>query len=394
MISSKYTIREQNEAKILTVIIDKNEVSRAELSTLTGLNKASVSAITKKLIEDEFISETRIGDASNVGGRKPIMLTFNRQSALVIAFDLGYNYIEAMLAYIDGTIIDSIRKRRIDVSAENVVGQMKKIIDHFLSIQPNTPHGIIGLTAAIHGQVHNNVIHFTPYYNLDKGNLWEELQAICDFPVFLENEANLAALGEYTFSSHYQNLVSISIHSGIGAGIVENGDLQVGYRGRAGEIGHSILYPHGKECPCGNLGCLEQYASNKATYQEYAKQEGLDYVNSDTLQQAFQEKNDHAIALLEKNAELLSIGINNIIMMYDPEIVVINSSIYRKIPEMIPFINAHIKNRFSKDVLIRNTFLEKSATLYGAFANSAQNFLNIKKLKLIKEEITSLNEDN
>jgi hypothetical protein len=52
------------------------------------------------------------------GGRKPIMLTFNRQSALVIAFDLGYNYIEAMLAYIDGTIIDSIRKRRIDVSAE------------------------------------------------------------------------------------------------------------------------------------------------------------------------------------------------------------------------------------------------------------------------------------
>jgi DNA-binding MarR family transcriptional regulator len=70
MISSKYTIREQNEAKILTVIIDKNEVSRAELSTLTGLNKASVSAITKKLIEDEFISETRIGDASNVGWAK------------------------------------------------------------------------------------------------------------------------------------------------------------------------------------------------------------------------------------------------------------------------------------------------------------------------------------
>ncbi|KAF1297358.1 MarR family transcriptional regulator [Enterococcus sp. JM4C] len=390
MISSKYTIREQNEAKILTVIIDKKEVSRAELSTLTGLNKASVSAITKKMIEEDFITETRIGDASNVGGRKPIMLTFNRQSALVIAFDLGYNYIEAMLAYIDGTIIDSTRKKRIDVTAKTVVAQIKEITDYFLTIQPETPHGIIGLTAAIHGQVYKNVIHFTPYYDLDKSNLWEELQALYDFPIYLENEANLAALGEYTFSSHYQNLVSISIHSGIGAGIVENGHLQVGHRGRAGEIGHSILYPHGLDCPCGNSGCLEQYASNKATYQEYAKEAGLDYVNSDILQQAFNEKNQQAITLLEKNAELLSIGINNIIMMYDPEMVVINSSLHRKIPEMVDFINTQIKNRFSKDVLIRNTYLEKSATLYGAFAISAQNFLNIKKLKLIKVGIEEL----
>ncbi|MGM0123189.1 hypothetical protein IGI37_000555 [Enterococcus sp. AZ194] len=392
MISSKYTIREQNEAKILNVIITKNEVSRAELSTITGLNKASVSAITKKLIDEDFIQETRIGDASNVGGRKPIMLTFNRRSAVVIAFDLGYNYIEAMLAYIDGTIIDSIRKNRVAVTAKNVVSQMQEIIDHFLAHQPETPHGIIGLTAAIHGQVYKNIIHFTPYYDLDKRPLWEELQALYDFPIYLENEANLAALGEYTFSSHYRNLVSISIHSGIGAGIVENGHLQVGHRGRAGEIGHSILYPHGRDCPCGNSGCLEQYASNKATYQEYANEEGLDYVNSDVLLEAFRENNSHALALLEKNAELLSIGINNIIMMYDPEMVVINSSLYRKIPEMIDFIHAQIKNRFSKDVLVRNTYLEKSATLYGAFAISAQNFLNIKKLKLMKYGIKELEE--
>ena len=64
MIHSKYTIRENNEATILNAIISQKEISRAELSVLAGLNKASVSAITKKLLEDELIHEDRIGDAA------------------------------------------------------------------------------------------------------------------------------------------------------------------------------------------------------------------------------------------------------------------------------------------------------------------------------------------
>ena len=101
MISSKYTIREQNEAQILNQII-KQKISRAELSKITSLNKASVSSITNKLINDGFIIEKRIGEATN-RGRKPIMLTFNgSSSALVIAIDLGYNYIDGALASLDG----------------------------------------------------------------------------------------------------------------------------------------------------------------------------------------------------------------------------------------------------------------------------------------------------
>ena len=75
MISSKYTIREQNEAQILNQIIKEKEISRAKLSQVTLLNKASVSAITKKLLADHLILEKRIGEL-NTPGRKPIMLTF------------------------------------------------------------------------------------------------------------------------------------------------------------------------------------------------------------------------------------------------------------------------------------------------------------------------------
>ena len=382
MISTKYTIREQNEANILNTIITEKEISRAEISQQTGLNKASVSAITKKLLEDELIFETRVGDASNTGGRKPILLTFNRQSSLVIAFDLGYNYIEALLAFIDGTVVETVSKRRIQVQASTILSEMEQIIDRFMKVQPATPHGIVGLTAGIHGIVDHESIPFTPYYDLDKSDFLEGLQQKYDFPVFIHNEANLAALGEYTFSSRYQSLVSVSIHSGIGAGIVESGRLQIGKHGRAGEIGHSILYPYGRTCPCGNHGCLEQYASNRVTYEEFRALQGLDYVNSEILLQYVEKNDKDALAAIKKNAELLSIGINNIIMMYDPDVVVINSSLYRRIPQMVDLVNDQLKSRFSKQVVIRNTFLEDKATLYGAFAVSAQNFLNIQKLKL------------
>ncbi|MDP8590714.1 ROK family transcriptional regulator [Enterococcus lactis] len=386
MISSKYTIRELNQATLLKTIIEKKEVFRAELAAATGLNKASVSDITKKLLDDQLIVETRVGDASTAGGRKPIMLTFNPQSATALSFDIGYNYLEGMLSYIDGTVLSSISKRRISIDATNVFDHIQESIHQLIRDLPETPHGIVGMTIGIHGVVFEDHPIFTPYYDLHKIDLQKELADHYDFPIYLHNEANLAALGEYTFSSHYQNLVSISIHSGIGCGIVASGKLQVGKHGKAGELGHSILYPDGRPCPCGNSGCLEQYASNKAVYEEFARLKGLDYVNSDILTDYVKKGDTDATALLKKNAALLSIGINNIIMMYDPDVIVINSKLYEKNPQMIEQIHANLTSQFTKDILVRNTRLKGNAILYGALAVTAQHFLNIRKLKLGKEK--------
>ncbi|OYW68204.1 MAG: hypothetical protein B7Z24_07205 [Pseudomonadales bacterium 32-42-5] len=87
-----------------------------------------------------------------------------------------------------------------------------------------------------------------------------------DYPVFIENEANLSALAEYTYSSDKNRLININIKSGIGAGIAQLGELQKGSNGRFGEIGQTILFPNGAKFPCGNNGCLELYASTEVLY--------------------------------------------------------------------------------------------------------------------------------
>lgn len=381
MITSKYSIREQNEATILNTIISNETISRAALSVETGLNKASVSSITKKLIDDDLVVETGIGDGSSVGGRKPILLAFNPKSALAISIDLGNNYIEALLSFIDGEEIKSVSRRRIEINKKNVLIQIMSVVRELEKYSVVSTHGIVGITIAIHGVVFENKIIFTPYYDLDQFDLAKALEALLDYPVMLENEANLAALAEYTFTSSCESLVSLSIHSGIGAGIVEDGEVQNGKHGQAGEIGHSILFPDGRPCPCGNNGCLEQYTSNQVLYREICELTKLDFVDSIIAAELY--LNNSAVnTLMVESAKLLSIGINNIINLYDPEIVIVNNSIYYKIPELIEVVKTDLTSRFAQDVVIRSSPFGRKATLFGALAVTSQNFLNVKKLKI------------
>ena len=133
-------------------------------------------------------------------------------------------------------------------------------------------------------------------------------------------------LGEYSFTSDSENLVSINMHSGIGAGIVKNGNLEVGAHGFTGEIGHQIIVMDGKECRCGNRGCLEMYAPTKfATIGLLRK--NLDYVNAIILREYYQNQDRDARQVVEENINHLTIGINNLIAHYDPSIIILNSSL-------------------------------------------------------------------
>ena len=381
LIHSKYTIRENNEATILNAIISQKEISRAELSVLAGLNKASVSAITKKLLEDELIHEDRIGDAARIGGRKPIMLTFNGKAALTLSLDVAPNYVEGLIAFIDGKVLYESEIRGIKVSSDNVLTYITEMVEKLSEHGVETPHGITGLCVAIHGLVTQEEIIFTPNYTLPS-DLKSQLEEIYPFYVYLENEANLAALGEYTFGSISDSVVSMSIHTGIGAGIVENGKLRTGKKGIAGETGHSILYPDGRKCPCGNEGCLEQYASHQAIYSELEQMLALPGINSSVVIERYKKGDPVVQKTLRTNAHYLSIAVNNLAVIYEPDLVVINSSIYSQIPELLQVLRNNLKGKFSHGTPVVSSSLKRKATLFGGVAKSTQNFLNIQNLKM------------
>src|SRR5699024_318043 len=156
---------------------------------------------------------------------KPVLLEFNPRVAKIISLDIASNYISGTLTYLDGSHINSYNQKNITVTKSNVLALVNKAVHDLCGYRLDD---VIGMSIAIHGVVKNKKIIFTPYYDLDEIDMYSHLSPQFTFPVYLENEANLSALGEYTFQMDSENLVSISIHSGIGAGIVIKGKVQKG----------------------------------------------------------------------------------------------------------------------------------------------------------------------
>lgn len=381
MISSKFIIREHNEAVILKEIINHPQVSRSDLSKITSMNKTSVSDIVKTLIDDELIIETKIGQSDSQGGRRPILLSFNPYAGLVLSIDIGSRYIEGILTDLSGGVINRFYDNNISVTAENVLDCIQTLINQLCDELPNYYYGIVGLSIGIHGIVNNHNIIFTPAYDIDKVALKNILEDKYEFPIFIENEANLSALGEYAFGTDSYNLVSISSHTGIGAGIVMNGHLYNGNHGISGEIGHITVYPQGKLCPCGNHGCLELYASNQSLYSIISDTLNVTDVNSDQLPILYDAYTEQMTDIFEEYVTLMAIAIHNTILVYDPRLVILNCSVLRKVPELFKQIEVKINSKFSKNTQLQNSILKGDSILFGGVALVSKTFLNIPDLK-------------
>ncbi|MBC1710426.1 ROK family transcriptional regulator [Listeria welshimeri] len=376
MFTNRTVIRESNERIVLNTIAQKGPHSRALLSDTIGLNKATISDIVKKLIAQKLINEVGIGESTNLGGRKPIMLELNAKAGFSVSVDIGYNYIDVMAQRLDGTAYKRELFPFIVIKRETIIQEISDILDVFLSSLPKSPFGIVGILIAIHGVVLDNQIQFTPAYDLAGLDFSSTLHEQFACPVYLENEANLLAVSDHTKEESYANLVSISIHSGIGSGVILNNELYTGINGYAGEIGHmQIVTENGRPCPCGASGCLECYASEKNILDTYQTRTGNKNALVTDLCRAFTEKEEEAIAVINDMVRYLATGIQNLTALYNPEIIFINSEISRLIPDFTKQIESRLTSFTSKNIAIKESHLGEEAILYGAGYLIIQRFL-------------------
>lgn len=386
MISNHSLMHETNVNLVISQIINNPEISRSEISNNTGLNKATVSDIVKKLIAESYVVETGTGSASTSGGRKPILLRINKKSGISISFDIRFDKISYMINYLNGEIIE-VNSHEMIIDKNNIIKNIETIVLDTQKKIKDTPFGVIGITIAIHGIVSDNQIIFTPYYDLSEIDLAKNLEEHLGIPIYLENEANLAALAEATLDNVHTNLICCSIHTGIGAGIIIDKTLYHGFEGRSGEIGHTTLYPGGIQCPCGNKGCFEQYCSQSAILNFYrkSKQDSLltlqdlvdDYLNDDFV----------AIKIIDEFSKNLSIGITNLMGSYGPEVIYINSELIKKLPIIINHIQDYLNQTIYKGTNVEISKIISQSSLYGATVLNIQNFLGVDSLKLSFDKV-------
>ena len=333
-------IKQINKLLILKTILDKGVISRAKISRLVDLNKATVSNLTDELIKEGYVIEKGYGKSK--GGRRPVLLQVNKDVGSIIGIDLGVDYIHIILSNFIGEIIfEEYVNLKIKEDNEKFLNIFFDLIQKAIDKAPETPKGILGIGIGVPGIVEkeSGVVLVAPNLKWSNVPLKDIVKQRFNLPVYIDNEANAGALGEKWFGEwgKVTDLIYLSVGIGLGAGIIIDNKLFRGTAGFAGEVGHTTINFQDDVCSCGNIGCLENFASERALLSVIKKivKEGsedryicCENVDEITPSQIIQAAKDGSrvcrMAVLEV-AEKMGIGVANLVNIFNPEIVIIGN---------------------------------------------------------------------
>lgn len=163
-----------------------------------------------------------------------------------------------------------------------------------------------------------------------------ELENRVDLPVFVDNDANMMAIGEATYGAGigHQNMICLTIGTGIGGGVIVNGELIRGSYYCGAELGHTTIKYDGLKCRCGGKGCLERYASASAMIEFYDKKlvthsssEKKEMIDVEYIFEQMRSGNPTAIEVIEQSTYFLGRGIANFINIFNPTIIIIGGGV-------------------------------------------------------------------
>lgn len=271
-------VREANLAAVLRFIRRKAPCSRADVAAGTSLNKATVSSIVAELIECGIVEEIGASEERRVG-RPAVMLTLDGHRYVALGLEVNVDYLAAVAVDLGEREVLSLHEPFPAASAgpDACVRRLAELARRTMARLAEQGRRPIGLTVAVPGLIdlHGRAVTEAPNLGWNDFPVVDRLRAElgdADFPVAVENDANLAAVGEYRAGSlsHTPNLVYITGEVGIGGGVIVNGTLLRGSTGYGGEIGHMPLVRGGPRCGCGRRGCFEALVGTNAIIRKAA----------------------------------------------------------------------------------------------------------------------------
>ncbi|SFU45475.1 ROK family transcriptional regulator [Alicyclobacillus macrosporangiidus] len=367
-------IKALNRSIVLNLIRTQSPISRTQIAKITGLNKATVSALVDELIQDNLVQEVGHGHARV--GRRPVLLLFNADAGHVIGMDLGVNYIRVLATDLAARARHAYESpldpsASVETNLRLVVDMVRKAAEAL----PPSSLGIVGIGIGVPGLVDydTGTVINAPNLRWSDLPLRERLERELQMPVFVDNEANAGALGEKLFGSgkDVSDLVYVSVGIGIGTGIIVGGELMRGRRGLAGEFGHMTVETAGARCSCGNTGCLELYASEAAVEQMYLRESGRPAKLAE-IQERLAENDAAAISAVQAAGYYLGVGVANIINGLNPSMVVIGNRVAQFGDWLLRPVEQAVQNRSfvarNSATPIRISSLGRDAIAVGAAA--------------------------
>jgi len=370
----------QNRKLVIEKLVELRETSRVELAKTTTLNKATVSSVVTELIDKNIIIET--DEKLKTSGRSAKVIALNKNAGRIISIELLTNAVYGVVANLYGEIL---YEKTTPVTNTDFSDYLKDILYTIDELKDNTydsTYGVIGIGVAVYGILSKNKkIKFATFTSWKDIELKKIIEDYTGLKTYVENEANISALGEKTIAFHYPNLVTLNIGIGVGAGIIIEDKLYTGHDGYAGEIGHTTLVPNGKSCVCGNSGCLERYISDTAIIERY-KELTNEEVSIHEIIKRYLNKDKSAIILYKEFIKYISATIHNISIFLNPQAVIIKSKMINGIPESISLIKNNLKSHIMNLEILTTSSFHKKTNVLGLTHILIQDFLDIDNYKV------------
>lgn len=352
-------MRDMNISLILNTLHNESPLSRADLASRTGLNKGTISTMVKELLEVNLVQEIGTDATSSDLGRPAIYLETNPDGGSLIGVEIGVDFVSIITVNFAIEII----ARRYE-STLKYIGQ-QAIMDRILFLlkeacdqAKKSGRPVFGIGIGLPGLVDttSGKLLFAPNLGWKDVPMKALVESVVDVPVFVSNEANLAALGENYFGAGQDSNYLLFINSGVGlgGGILINGRLVNGATGFAGEVGHMIVQQDATAitCNCGNIGCWETVAGRDALFSrvQTAIENGQSSWITDKLDGDMSRlsmpliveaaKNNDAVALkaLNETGKWLGIGAANLINALNPECVIFGGVLMGAHEYLMPII--------------------------------------------------------
>lgn len=318
-------------------------ISRVELAQRMSLTRAAVTSIVNDLISNGIIREAESRSVNS--GRPPVLLEIHPERGYVAGIDMGATHLSVIIANLATHVLKE-KEVPFDISRgpDICIAQANELLNELLTESKLALTDLLAIGVGVPGPIvaEAGMVLAPPIMpGWDRFPILETLEKLWKRPVSLNNDAELGALGEWACGAGrgQKNLAYIKVGTGIGSGILLNGEIYRGSTGSAGEVGHLTIDENGPLCTCGNRGCLEAIAGGKAIAsqaQDAVRNGQRTQLNTITPLENISAKDVAAAArrgdlisqqILSQAGDHLGVAIAGLVNLFNPGMVIVGGGV-------------------------------------------------------------------
>ncbi|MEH7113367.1 ROK family transcriptional regulator [Neobacillus niacini] len=383
---SNAEIRTNNKKMVLQCIKNYQPISRAEIAEKLHFSKPTVSLMIDELVRENWVYEKGIGESSSQGGRRPIHLYFNEKAAYVIGVDIGGTKVKIAISNLGGKIICASSFNTRKQLENGLLKQIQKEILEMIQRNQLDKSLILGMGVGVPGitETKTGVVVEAPSLKWVRYPFLTEAERFFSFPVYVDNDVNIAVLGEQWLgrAKNKENVLFISVGTGIGSGIIIHNQLYRGSSYASGELGYMVTDKNDMKNEFKPIfhryGYLESVAGGKAIGKKFTELVQQDKGHPLYTEAAETELTGEQAFLLAKAGDLtaltvvsdaiehLAYGIINAATLLNPEVVILDGGVMKSADFILPRLKKIVHQYLPSSVDIFQSQLGENAGVLGA----------------------------